>query len=1000
MVREDEYTRAIVSTLRGMSDFGPEDFLELVAHRLSKSGKTIDEFELVRVLTGDDVNSREHTDFRIALARWDAESEPEWSGDTPPRTRERRSKVLDLLGFSEDAAEQINGVHPAYFETDVVIADPDWSPWYTPERQRAHRFYWNAYSGVLGDKLDASSLASVDSVTTDIVSRLADPAAKEPYQSKGLVVGHVQSGKTANFTGVIAKAIDAGYRLVIVLTGTVELLRAQTQRRLDMELIGKENILGGRDENDPTAVSDIDYVSDGDSDWLLGRFVDHGVDFGIEPDVPAIRRLTGKAYDYKRLAAGLDALDFRSGNELRNPRLPVWDAENLYSTDVRIAVVKKNKSVLTKLVQDLKNVRARLDEIPVLIVDDEADQASVNTINPARQKSPDETERTAINALLAELLGELKRSQYVGYTATPFANVFVSPDDSEDIFPKDFIISLNPPPAYMGGTSFHDLEPVDEEYRGDPGFSNEAAFVRNLEAESEDDSPEELRSALDAFVLSGAIKLWRAGNGHRVKVDHHTMLVHETVKQADHKILATAIRREWASAGYSSPSGLARLRSLYETDFQPVSASRDWEAPMPTAFEDLRPHIGAALDKIMMLKDPVVVVNGDKDNEYEQIDFDKADIWRILVGGTKLSRGFTVEGLTITYYRRRAQAADSLMQMGRWFGYRPGYRDLVRLYVARRAIGPRGKALDLYEAFQAIIEDEEEFRAQLRTFSEVTEEGEPVLRPIDVPPMVFQQLPWLTPTSRNKMYNAEIGFMGEGGKLKDFPRQPLRGKGENNRRHFTAVRGWLDRLSSPTKFGYYDSVTDKPGEFDARTAIVSADEMLKALSDFEWVEGFDFSPTIAMLQQAMGEGGLEDWAVMVPYLGKHPVLREVDGVDIPLLKRTRRGGTRGGFSGSSFRQRDAVERIAGNMTRIHAGAEAEALYAPTRGSMLLTFAADPVATQEDRDPRNMPDEVKPEDVATLFSLVIPESVAPRGRIGFRVRDEGRRKSAIVPRKDI
>lgn len=994
MVREDEYTRAIVSTLRGMADFGPEEFLELVQHRLSRSEKTLEESELVEMLTVGDVNSREHTDFRIALARWDAETDPEWAGSTAPRTRERRSRVLDLLGFSGRSADQINEAHPAYLETDVFIADPDWTPWYTSERQRAHRFYWNAYSEVLGRKLDASSLASVDAVTTDIVSRLADPVAKEPYQSKGLVVGHVQSGKTANFTGVIAKAIDAGYRLVIVLTGTVELLRTQTQRRLDMELIGKENILGGRDENDPSAVADIDYVSDGDIDWLEGRFVEHGVDFGMEPDVPSIRRLTGKAYDYKRLAAGLDALDFRSGNELKNPRLPVWDAGNLYGTDVRIAVVKKNKAVLTKLVQDLKNVRARLDEIPVLIIDDEADQASVNTINPARQKTPDETERTAINALLAELLRELKRSQYVGYTATPFANVFVSPDDSEDIFPKDFIISLTPPPAYMGGASFHDLEPVDEEYRGDPEFSNEAAFVRSLEAETEEDSPEEMRAALDAFVLSGAIKLWRAANGHPVKIDHHTMLVHETVKQADHRVLAAAIRREWASAGFSSPAGLSRLRKAYEDDFHPVSTARDWNAPLPAAFEDLVPYIGSALDKIMIVKDPVVVVNGDKDNEYEQVDFDRTDVWRILVGGTKLSRGFTVEGLTVTYYRRRAQAADSLMQMGRWFGYRPGYRDLVRLFIARRAVA-RGKTFDLYEAFQAIVEDEEEFRAQLRTFSEVTEDGEPVLRPIDVPPMVFQQLPWLTPTSRNKMYNAEIDFMGEGGKLKDFPRQPDRGKGEHNRRHFEAVKGWLERLGEETEFGYYDSVTEKRGTFQARTAIVTAEEMVRALSEFRWVAGFDFTPTIAMLQQAMGEGGLEDWAVMVPYLGKPPALKEVDGIVVPVLKRRRREGTRGGFSGSSFRQRDAVERIAGNKTRKDAGAEAEVLYRPTRGSMLLTFAADP-AGEAERDPRKMGEVLKPEEVATLFSLVIPESVAPRGRIGFRVRDKKREKSAIVP----
>ena len=341
-----------------------------------------------------------------------------WAEGTAPGTGERRRLVLELLGLS-GAADRINSAWPPVLDRTAMIVRPNWEPWYDEDRRRGHHFYWDDYRKILERKLSPEAVASIDSATTDIISRLADPSSSIPYQSKGLVVGHVQSGKTANFTGVIAKAIDAGYRLVIVLTGTVELLRAQTQRRLDMELIGTENILGGINPGDEDLLADVDYAGTDDVDWKDGKFVSHG-DFAAA-GVPTIRRLTRAKDDYKLLRAGLDTLDPRSGNELKYPEKPVWHPDNIHSTDARIAVVKKNKAVLTKLVNDLRRIRAPLSEIPALIIDDEADQASVNTINPERAAAG--RKRTAINKLIAELLGRLDRAQYVGYTATPFANV-------------------------------------------------------------------------------------------------------------------------------------------------------------------------------------------------------------------------------------------------------------------------------------------------------------------------------------------------------------------------------------------------------------------------------------------------------------------------------------------------------------------------------------------------------------------------------------------------
>lgn len=987
MVREDEYTRAVVKALNGMSEYGPEPLLDDVVHNLKRSGRSLDEEELVSILTDENQNSQERTEFHLALSRWDALPTADWAECTEPATEERRERVLGALGFSAGAKARINTVFPPLLTRDVFLQDPEWDPWYTDERQREHSFYWKQYEKVLKRKVDADGVAAIDAATTNIVSRLADPIAESPYQAKGLVVGHVQSGKTANFTGVVAKAIDAGYRLIIVLTGTVELLRAQTQRRLDMELIGKENILGGRDEHDFSAIADIDYAGDSDVDWAAGKFIEHGVDFSIARGVPAIRRLTGRGFDYKSLRAGLSALDFRSGNELRNPLKRVWDAENLYDTDVRIVVVKKNKTVLTKLVRDLRDVTARLDEIPALIIDDEADQASVNTINPSKSKSAADKDRTAINGLISELLGELKRGQYIGYTATPFANVFVSPDDSEDIFPKDFILSLEPPKNYMGGSKFHDLKPIDDELKSDPRYSNEAAYVRDLNAETELEEENEIREALAAFVLTGAIKLWRESIGEAVDAKHHTMLVHESVKQIEHRELADKIVRIWQRTGFSSPQGLAMVKRLFDSDFRRVTNSRDWHAPLPTEFNELTPFIGDALNLITIAMSPVVIVNGDKENEYQQVNFDSQRVWRVLVGGTKLSRGFTVEGLTVTYYRRRALQADSLMQMGRWFGYRQGYFDLVRLYIARNVSAGKGpRRYDLYEAFQAIIEDEEDFRAQLKEFDGLDDNGDPKVRPIDVPPMVFQQLPWLKPTSPNKMYNAELQFMGEGGSLKDFPRQPGRGDGSVNHAHFATVADWMTKLWPEQEFGYFDSTRQQNGTFEARVVLIGADEMIDRLSRFSWVTGFDFEPTVEMMRQMIAAQTLEDWAVLVPYLGSSSVNRVVEGVEIPVLQRRRRVD-RPGFSGSSFRQRGAIERIAGNLNA-YGGPAAEMLSTPTRGALLLTFAADPIESNEDRSPASLPNPAASEDIATLFSLALPKAAAPRGRIGFTVRKRG------------
>ncbi|MBK8541816.1 MAG: hypothetical protein IPL60_17720 [Ardenticatenia bacterium] len=490
------------------------------------------------------------------------------------------------------------------------------------------------------------------------------------------MVGYVQSGKTANFTGVVAKSIDAGYRLIIILTGTVDLLGEQTQRRFDMELVGQENILRGIDPHDPDLARDVDYQQD--DDWN-SRFLKHG--FLPSTGLSDLIRLTGHHSDYKSLKAGILALEFEKSDRSKKLNHPV----NLTSSNARVVIVKKNHRVLQKLAQDLKKAKTPLDEIPTLIIDDESDQASVNVSNPHKWKAntPERNERNAINRDISELLGMLPRAQYVGYTATPFANVFIDPSDSEDIFPTEFIISLERPPGYMGVGDFHDLDPAMEGVEKTIANSNEKAHVRSLEA-SGDGEEAELANALDAFVLTGAIKLYRHSVDESLSYRHHTMLIHQSVKQAEHRHGHNCVKERWDQAGFTEPAGAARLKALYESDFLPVCQARP-DGPIPFSFADLKPFIGKAISRITEASDnPVIMVNGDTEIT-EDVSLDARPVWRILLGGTKLSRGFTVEGLCITYYRQDEasgypDADGALVRLPPWLpGPRPSlYRPQCR----------------------------------------------------------------------------------------------------------------------------------------------------------------------------------------------------------------------------------------------------------------------------------------------------------------------------------
>jgi hypothetical protein len=958
----------------------PKSLINRVNFEIAELGGDfdLDEASVADLLISSDANDTARKRFHFSVLRWDSEHEPEWTAglSMPRHGEDRRRTALELLGFDEASQDKINNAWPPQSERDIVISG-NWSRWYLPDRERERAFYWPHYRDTLGDKKwSESALSDLDASTSEVVRRLADPLADSAFQSKGLVVGYVQSGKTAHFTGVAAKAIDAGYRLVIVLGGTLDLLRNQTQRRLDMELVGVPGILGGKDPDDFEQRFEIDYLED--DDWLNGRFVTHG---GVRPSdagFPDIRRLTGAKFDFQQLKGGLSALDFRA--ELRDKSKPIYDRENLFATDARLIVLKKHPGVLKRLVKDLRAITANLAEIPALVIDDESDQASVSTVSPGRQnaRTTEAKIRTATNQEITKLLGLLPRSQYIGYTATPFANVFVDPDDVEDIFPKDFVIALKRPEGYMGAADFHDFDELPPGETRTFSNSNRMAHVRDLVATGDDDSEAELLRALDTFVLSGAIKLFRATVDSDLKFRHHTMLIHETTRQVDHAALAERVDALWHSAGFASASGLVRLEELWRTDFEPVSAARGRGLPVPENFDALRLFITQTVGRVTQVGPPVLVVNGDNDLEkYRgELDFDTTDVWRILVGGTKLSRGFTVEGLTVSYYKRRSLQADTLMQMGRWFGFRYGYSDLVRLFIDRlNVVG--SKTFDLYEAFESMVIDEESFRDELRRYAELSLDGEPVVTPREIPPLVTQHLPWLQPTSRSKRYNAVLVERGDGGQVKDLALLPNRGDGTANARNFEALH---EILTSPRQTTQFRSDFNTP--YQADYTIVDNATFVRAIELMQFDDSFDRKPQLTFIKNAGSAGLIQDWAIIMPMLDPEMIFSIGEYGRLGLTRRKRRTEeNRVGFSGSSTRQRPAVSRIAGVEHPSVDDPEAARLYSPTRGAVLITSILDPKEAEQ-----SVPS--GPEDVALLLSYAAPYNSAPKGKLGFTVVSKG------------
>lgn len=498
--------------------------------------------------------------------------------------------------------------------------------------------YSSAYAAFLkSQSWHPAVVQSLSDVGERILGHLQDPVSEGDWNRRGLVIGHVQSGKTANYLGLVAKAADAGYKFIVVIAGIHNNLRKQTQERIDEGFIGRS--------------------SDPQNRVLVG--------VGLGGNYPHPVTLTTINDDFSKATAD------QGGWKINDFSKPL------------IFVIKKNTRTLEALHRWLKELNAqgdgRIRDVPMLMIDDEADNASINT-------NKEELDPTKTNALLRRILSLFSKSCYVGYTATPFANIFINPDAydadvREELFPRDFIYSLDAPTTYFGPdkvflndeTSAEILERIIDAEEYLPLTHKRDIHVPEL--------PPSLYAAVDEFVVARAIRNIR---GHTNK--HCSMLVNVsrfvTVQRTARDFLSVYVRKlsEAVKANYAMPEAMSsgnqhmkRLRAVYDAQYSNAGVSWDQvKSALNTAFDQLR----------------LYVINSKTDDvlDFKKYERDGIGLTAIAIGGLSLSRGLTIEGLTVSYMYRNTAMYDTLMQMGRWFGYRPGYEDLCRVHLSPASI--------------------------------------------------------------------------------------------------------------------------------------------------------------------------------------------------------------------------------------------------------------------------------------------------------------------------
>jgi len=718
-----------------------------------------------------------------------------------------------------------------------------------PEHSYAHSSNkWNNYIRYLrdvGDKKNFDPTEQIDSISESI-SKI-EPFLMNSVQldrtTYGLVVGDVQSGKTANFCGLISKSGDLGIPIIIVLSGITNTLRNQTQKRID-EALGRS----GNSSNQWYFLTEQDKLSittSGNEKMLSGDFSNAHLD-----------------------------LDLR---ELMRENQPI------------ILVMKKRKRVLERLQDWFSNYCELLSTKQILIIDDEADSASVNCAVPNGEDHGeviDEDEATAINRLIRQCLIKSSMSIYIGYTATPYASLLTDPWDlSEELgyglYPRDFILTLPQPTAHNGTNEFFSDYGYLRNMVSILDRTDDVGIVNQIEPPY---LPQSLKNSIIDFVISGAILLGRG------RLFHHSMLVHCHHRKDNHEHLERLIRvygmeikRDYHRLTFSD--------ERYEI-FQQFSNRLEQEFGIDIhTCENIDADIKMFLREFDWMTNIRSVNSNENDDDSQLYDVPKlldydnyeSGLRVIAIGGTILSRGLTVEGLKISYFTRESALYDSLTQMARWYGYHGDDSDLIRVKITDQ----------IFRWFRWIQNVEIRIREDIARYDDFEGVTPLMLAPrilkyAETEPLPHEIRPRnFLPTRRNAMPTAESRGLGLAGTYHSsrylpfgIPEQ-LRQNEESYRRLIEAINGQWD----PTSGGYI-------------TRNVSPELIIEFLSEFNHSEGersLSRREIIDYINRRNEVNELINWsvAVMSPSRNRTAKTERPDS-ELPPINVTGRGRNPGG----------------------------------------------------------------------------------------------------------
>ena len=725
----------------------------------------------------------------------------------------------ELLNYSKKQFGFTNGSHVyikgmgIYNDSEEIELDKE--NWHFYQR---HKHY--LLDTIFYDKTDVAH--SLDYETDQIIKKFPKPNDHDFFNKKGLVIGYVQSGKTANFTHLISKAASIGYRFIIVLAGMTDTLRMQTQYRIDKELIG----------NNSLGIVGLKTIK-----WLPGE--EKFISLTGLPD-KRIKKDNGDFY--------IPVSNFTDHFEKTN--------------DITIAIIKKLArnggdkfgSIIGNFINWIESRYDKdLSKMPsVLIIDDEADQASIDSTD-------EDTDPTVINHAIRKLISLFPKSVYIGYTATPFANVFINPTNDylglEDLYPKDFIYALPEPEEYFGSTRFFGIKNKE----------NELALIEQLEDleksiinDEEQEITDNLKNSINSFIYSTIIRRFRGNDkycGMMIHTEHRNIYhntVYSKVKEYIYNLKCDVNTFEYFSNFKNKSQIIGRLQGIVNE--YPDYSFEQFENEFNSVLNYLKQHNGGKTTNIK-------VINSRED----KLDYLNEELkYLICIGGNIMSRGVTIEGLTITYYLRDTLKYDTLLQMGRWFGYRKGYEDLLRIFTT-------SKIADNFEFVMAV---EDDLRNEVNRY---IEEG---LTPIDFAPKVRAHMR-MHPTAK----------MGNSSLTKSYSQQTVQTIYFNRdlkvlQHNYKIAKELIEK---------YQSSFLKTESFDYKYIATNSkiDDLLSFIKDYKYsiYNSFDLNDIVKYIDQRIRIGEIKGFDILVSgikHQKENAVITELSDIYVNPVKRNLR----------------------------------------------------------------------------------------------------------------